>query len=222
MFALPRASRDSLAPDPSGESASTPGSRKATSESGFQAVVIATPPQQAAPLAGAHSPLLAQACAGSIARATWVGMLLVADELVGLPDIIDVVPDSALSMLVREDTKPGRQRANGFSRWVAHGSPSWSKLRLTAAPDEVGRELTRAALSLWSTAARSPIAAHHLLHADVHRWSLARPTAPEQARCIHDSTIGIVLCGDGFNGFGVQEAVRSGEAAAETLTAATT
>ena len=123
----------------------------------FTDVVLAVPPQQAAPLLLAHNPGWAQRAQALTMLPCWT--------LMGVTDVIDAKGATAdaraapawdlawptqgpLSWIVRNDAKPGRVQTPGLAHWVAHASAPWSQTHLESPAAEVQAALQEA-LAQW-------------------------------------------------------------------------
>jgi predicted NAD/FAD-dependent oxidoreductase len=183
-------------------------------EGPFDAVVIAMPPPQAARLIGDRSSRLTDALSRLPMVTHWVSLLSIASSLEGVPDVISMPDDEVLQMLVREDSKPGRARIEGRSRWVAQARSDWSSVRYDADPDAVGAEIERASCRALGAILARPLDPSTVECAAAHRWGAARPAIVADGACLDDPAAHLVVCGDAFGDTGVESAVLSGLAAA--------
>ncbi|GAP37250.1 amine oxidase, flavin-containing [Piscinibacter sakaiensis] len=186
---------------------------------GFDAVVLAIPPAQAAALLAPHRPDWAERARARPMLPTWTLMALTdaAGDVGPDGDDWDWAAPSAgpLARVVRNDLKPGRARRPGEAAWVAHATPDWSRDWLEATPQEV---LPRMQHALAERLGRAPA----WRHAVVHRWRYATLApgpdgAPVDGDCLHDAALGLGVCGDAWGGGGVDAAWRSGRALAAAL-----
>lgn len=196
----------------------------ATVGQGFDAVVVAIPPQQAAALLQPHRADWAQRAHGLSMLPAWVLMGVTDDA--GADGGWDLAWPTAgpLAWVVRNDHKPGRERLPGLAHWVVHASAGWSQTHLESPPGEVQAAL-QSALAAWLG---RPLAWHH---AAVHRWryaSVPRATRPAAqaatataaataGRCWWDGAAGLGVCGDALGGAGVEGAWRSARALAAAV-----
>ncbi len=180
----------------------------------FARVVLTGPPEQIGRLINDHPVRFGDRLGALASRPVWVLMAIVADELKGLPDILDVESDMAIEKAVRDDAKPQRQRTEGRSRWVLHACSEWSLPRYEAPREGVEKELCTELTRVLDTRKR-------LLSARAHRWGLARPARVMAGeRCLIDVEAGLIACGDGMGGEGVEGAWLSGVAAAGAVAGA--
>lgn len=183
---------------------------------GFDVVVVAVPPRQAAPLLRPHRADWAGRLESLPMRATWTLMAITADDGAPAWDLAWPASD-VLACVLRDDAKPGRQRLAGLAHWVVHATPGWSEACLEDDPLEVLPRLQQA-FADWLG---RPLAWRH---AAVHRWRYAfageaagRPASPEARGCEWDAALGLGACGDALGGAGVEGAWASGRAVAEAL-----
>lgn len=194
---------DRLHPGPMGWQVEAAGVRHAAS---FDAVVLALPPAQAAPLLGPHRPDWARHAALAPMQPCWtlMGVELVASHGAGSAPGWDLCRPSTgpLAWVLRNDTRPGRAPVPGQAHWVAHARSGWSRRQLDETPAGVQEQLQAA---LADTLGR-PI---DWLHGAVHRWRYALPQAqpaePAQA-CWWDAAQRLGVCGDFLGGAGVEGA----------------
>lgn len=189
-----------------------------TVSDGFDAVVVAIPPQQAALLLQPHQAEWAQRAAAIPMLPCWV--------LMGVTDHADCLPEwdlawpnaSSLAWVVRNDAKPGRERTPGLAHWVIHATALWSQKHLESPAADVQSEL-QAMLASWL--GRS-LTWHH---AAVHRWRYATVSplgyadtaAGTAERCCWDARSSLGVCGDALGGAGVEGAWASACALADRI-----
>ena len=189
---------------------------------GFDAVVVAIPPRQAAVLWAPHSVDWATRAQAQPMSPCWT--------LMGVPRTVgperaedpawDVLAPTTgpLSLVVRQDRKPGgaSQAAQvgqaGPARWVAHATAAWSEQQLESDPDMV-RQALQAAME---SALGHPLTWQHAV---VHRWRYAQPagTEPAPLPCWWDGSAGLGACGDYLGGGGVEGAWHSGVSLARAI-----
>lgn len=180
----------------------------------FDAVVLALPPAQAAPLLGPHRHDWARQAALAPMDPCWT-LMGIADDAAP-PPAWDLArpPSGPLAWVLRSDARPGRERVAGRALWVAHARAGWSGRHLEQ-PDAWVQQQLQGALSDWLA---QPIAWRHCV---VHRWRYAAPSARKPApapSCWWDAPLGLGVCGDFLGGSGVEGAWLSAQAlAAEVL-----
>lgn len=178
----------------------------------FDAVVLAIPPTQAAPLLRPHRHDWAQRSSAVAMQPCWT--------LMGVADAPEPAlswdwarpPTGPLSWVLRNDARPGRQPVPGQAHWVAHARTEWSNQHLEHPAEQVQQQL-QSALAEWLG---RPINWHHCV---VHRWRYALPptqTAAPGESCWWDAAQGLGVCGDFFGSLGVE----SGWLSAQSLSGA--
>lgn len=209
---------DALRYGPAGWTLESTGS---TVGEGFDTVVIAIPPQQAAILLRPHQAEWARRAEALPMLPGWA-LMAVTDDPVPAPAWDLAWPTSGpLAWVVRNDAKPGRERVPGLAHWVVHATAPWSQKHLETPAAEVQGAL-QDALAAWL--GRSVV--WH--HAAVHRWRFAsapratRASAPPapvaSGRCWWDASSGLGVCGDALGGAGVEDAWCSARALAAFIT----
>ncbi|HET7795498.1 MAG TPA: FAD-dependent oxidoreductase [Rhizobacter sp.] len=179
----------------------------------FDVVVLAIPPAQAAPLLGPHRVDWSRHAAVAPMQPCWT--------LMGIADGPDFAtawdaarpPTGPLAWVLRNDARPGRERAAGKAHWVVHARAGWSRRYLEQPAGWVQLQL-QAALGDWLG---QPVDWHQ---SAVHRWRYALPVAdPAQPTesCWWDATRGLGACGDFLGGSGVEGAWLSGRALATAV-----
>lgn len=189
---------------------------------GFDHVVLALPPAQAAALLRPLQPDWAVRLAAWPLQPTWTwlgvssGMGATLDWEVMLPPVLG--GDAAHSPIARIDRhsgRPWRRMASRHEVWTAHATPAWTAAHLEAAPEAV-EPLLREALE---QAVGHPLRWHGHW---AHRWRYAQSTAPAplDGPCWWAPGLGLGVCGDALGGGGVEGAWTSGQALATLLNAA--
>lgn len=174
----------------------------------FDAVVLAVPAEQAAPLLQPWQPAFAAIARATPAAPCWTLMAAFAERL-SAPDVLrDKGP---IAWAARNSAKPGRQ---GPEAWVVQAGPQWTAdhLELTAA--DVAPLLLAAFGRLLGTALPEP------LSASAHRWRYARSGTAGQD-CLWDAGQHLGVCGDWLIGPRVEAAWLSGTRLAAAVTGAT-
>ncbi|HJL45140.1 MAG TPA: FAD-dependent oxidoreductase, partial [Polyangiaceae bacterium LLY-WYZ-15_(1-7)] len=175
----------------------------------FDAVVIATPAAQAAPLLEA-SPALAE-------RARAVGVQATCAALVAFDAPLETGWDGArdpggeLAWIARESSKPGRPRA--LDAWVLHASPSLSGALLEEEKDTIAAALLERFAARLGRELPEPVVLQG------HRWRYAQTTQPLGEPCLWDPALRLGACGDGCLGARVEHAWESGVAMAGRILA---
>jgi predicted NAD/FAD-dependent oxidoreductase len=179
----------------------------------FDAVVLALPPAQAAPLLAPHRSDWAQRASLALMQPCWTLMGVArhpAEDLhwdVGRPD------QGPLAWVIRNDARPGRESPADEAHWVVHARTGWSRQHLEQPADWVQARM-QAAMQDWIGA---PV---EWQHAVVHRWRYAVPQASSVAPvqpCWWDEARGLGVCGDFFGGTGVEAAWQSARALTDAV-----
>ena len=179
----------------------------------FDQVLLAIPPVQAAPLLIPHAPGWARTAAKVAMQPCWT--LMGISEPTRAPLVWDAARPSAgpLAWIVRNESRPGRERRDDEIHWVVHARADWSVERLELPGDQVQDELEAAVDEQLGEALRWK-------HAVVHRWRYALPPADRvDGGELHwwDRVQGLGVCGDFLGGAGVEGAWLSGATLAEAL-----
>jgi predicted NAD/FAD-dependent oxidoreductase/deoxyribodipyrimidine photolyase len=171
----------------------------------FDAVVVALPaPQAHALLAGV--PAFAEPL-GSVSFAPCLTAILAFDvESVGLPLDGAFVEDEVLDFVARDSSKPGRDPRR--ETLVLHGAPGWSASHVDDDPSVFGAAIVSALERVLGARLPDPVAL------DAHRWRFARVTRPLTDTALCDAERRLLVCGDFCGGGRVEDAFRSGVAAA--------
>jgi renalase len=181
---------------------------------GFDQVVLALPPAQAAVLLAGHRDDWADALAATPMAPCWT-LMAVTDDLDWPWDACEP-SRGPLAWVVRNDRKPGRTAPAGCATWVGQASAAWSAAHLEHDPLAVGDALRAALKALLP--ARSSLRWHH---SSVHRWRYAAPLATPEAAgpCLWDLALGLGVCGDHLGGTDIEAAWRSGDELADEMVA---
>lgn len=176
----------------------------------FDAVVIATPADQAMPLLQAHSTLAGQV--GQEHLAPCWALILGFQQALGLDYDGAWVQGARLRWIARDTSKPQRRPGE---HWIGHASPEWSLEHLDDDPERVKEKLLKA----FHEATASHV---QPVYADVHRWRYAQATSTLPGDCLWDAASRVGVCGDwfaaGLDGSGrVENAYLSGRALAEAV-----
>ena len=172
----------------------------------FDAMVVATPAENAAPLLDGHDPATAALARATPAEPCWTVMAAFPTRL----DAPDVLRESGpIGWAARNSAKPGR---TGPEAWVIQAGPTWSRDHLEETPDQAAAALMAAfaeqfALTLPGGAAVS-----------AHRWRYARSGNAHALHVWHPETR-LGVCGDWLQGPRVEAAWLSGDSLAQAIPA---
>lgn len=169
------------------------------------AMVVAIPAEQAAPLLSLHDFDMARAAMSVRSHSSWSAMYLFAKPIDTLPDFIRGA--SPISYAVRNSAKPAR--APGET-WVVQADWAWSEKHLTRDPARVCNLLLSALGEAGGTAMPEP------LHADAHRWLFSQPSGRDP-ELLWNSDIRLGACGDWLSHGFVEYAWQSGAELGRTI-----
>lgn len=179
----------------------------------FDAVVLALPPAQAAPLLAPHRSDWAQRASIALMQPCWSLMGVARRPGQDLDWDVARPEQGTLAWVMRNDARPGRERSADECHWVAHARAGWSRQHLEQPADWVQHRM-QAAMQDWLG---EPIEWQHAL---VHRWRYAMPqfsgAAPARP-CWWDGDRGLGACGDFLGGTGVEGAWQSAQALSEAM-----
>lgn len=176
----------------------------------FDAVVLAVPAEQAAPLLAPWAPGMAARAAQARSEPCWTLMAAFETPVAGAPDIIRT--DGVVQWAARNSAKPDR---GGPEAWVVQAAPAWSSAHIDDSADHVREALlaTFAALVGGSTPS--------VLTATAHRWRYARAARPgAAAAALWNADCRLGACGDWLMGPRVECAWLSGTAAGAAVRSA--
>ena len=188
----------------------------------FDAVVLALPPAQAAPLLSAHRRDWAESASLVLMEPCWT-LMGVADAPDCAPDHVpdwDLVrpPQGILAWAMRNDARPGRQREPGQAHWVLHARAGWSRQHLEQSATWVQSQMQAALAERLGR----PV---EWRQCAVHRWRYAVPHrsgAAPAGHCWWDAAQGLGVCGDFLGSSGVEGAWLSARSLAAALLASLT
>jgi renalase len=179
----------------------------------FDAVVLALPPAQAAPLLSPHRLDWARRASVVPMQPCWTLMGIADAPEPSLGWDLARPPTGPLASVLRNDARPCRARVPGQAHWVAHARTGWSRRHLEQ-PAAWVRQQMQAALA---ECLGRPVDWHHCT---VHRWRYALPQAHATAPAAlfwWDAAQGLGVCGDFLGGCGVEGAWLSAQSLAAAL-----
>lgn len=185
-------------------------------EGPFDAVVLAIPPAQAAPLLAAHRRDWAQRASLALMQPCWTLMGVSTRPSAAAAWDIARPELGPLSWAIRNDARPGRATREGEAHWVLHARAGWSRRHLEHPAVWVQAQLQAALQEMLG----EPLAWQHAV---VHRWRYARPAAPGTSStpgAWWDAALGLGVCGDFLGGTGVEGAWQSAQAVTALMQAA--
>ena len=175
----------------------------------FEAVLVTTPPIQAAPLVAASTTL--PRVARSVAMDPCWAVMLAFTAPLEVPFDGAFVNGGPLSWVARDSSKPGRPAGE---RWVLHTGPVWSRAHVEDSPEAVVDAVCGAFEG--ALGCRLPPRSH----AAAHRWRYAAAAPPREDVAFYDPALGLGLAGDWLAGSKAQGAWLSGRELAARFCAA--
>ncbi|WP_408590495.1 NAD(P)/FAD-dependent oxidoreductase [Novosphingobium sp.] len=164
----------------------------------FDAVVLALPAEQTAPILTLHDFELAKAALFAKSQPCWTAMYAFAERL---PHPAGVVRDTGIiAWAARDSDKPGR---SGPESWVVQATPQWSQLHLEDAVEAVDAALLAALRTVTGAPDAQPVASA------IHRWRYAL-SAGTGIGSLWNPRLGLGACGDWLLGPRVECAWLSG------------
>jgi predicted NAD/FAD-dependent oxidoreductase len=187
-------------------------------EGGFDAVVLALPPAQAAPLLAPHRPDWAQHATQAPMQPRWTLMGVTGRPPQPMAWQVLRPQGGPLSWLQRDDLRPGRRAAADEAHWVAHARGAWSREHLEEPPEWVLPRLRAAVDEALGGLLGEPPAWRHAV---VHRWRYALPQPAgtlARRQAWWDARRGLGACGDFLGGVGAEGAWLSARALLDAMT----
>jgi renalase len=179
----------------------------------FDAVVLALPPAQAAPLLAPHQREWAQRASLTVMQPCWT-VMGIADPIPGLRAWDMARPEpGALSLVLRNESRPGREARRDEVHWVLHAKAGWSRAHMDQDSAWIASAMQQA-LSEWLG---TPLRWQHAL---AHRWRYAMPQVgrhPAAPSGWWDENLRLGVCGDFLGGGGVEGAWRSAQSLAQAM-----
>lgn len=178
-----------------------PGREQSTSEGPFDAVVLALPAEQAAPLLASVAPGLAAEAASATTAPCWASLFAFDRRFEALFEARRFGGGKALAWVARETSKPGR---TGPEAWVVHANPAWSRTNIDLTLEQAADALFSAFRGVVPEAPRPT-------WLQAHRWRYAFVETPTKSPFAWDPDLRIGLCGDWRTGAHVEAAWLSGD-----------
>ncbi|MGA1631040.1 MAG: FAD-dependent oxidoreductase [Phycisphaerales bacterium] len=187
----------------------------------FDAVILATPPSQAAELLGtatSASSALDEAavwCQAIEMQPAWVAMVRMHGAADPEWSWLSIEDGDAVQSAVRQTSKPGAAGKGGESCWVLEASPEWATAHLELEATEAASRMKTA----WEERARSIDGiGGEIVSLAAHRWRFARPAGSPQdsSGCRWVEECGLAIGGDWSHrgASGVERACLAGAAMA--------
>ena len=175
-------------------------------EGPFDAVVLALPAEQAAPLLALHDLQLAREAAASRSQPCWSLMLAFAAPLAGVPDLL--CGSGPIAWAARNSSKPGRPEGEC---WVIQADADWSKRHLEWDPPAAADALL-CAFAAAAGMAELP----EPVFVKAHRWRFALAPA-NHATPLWNPQLRLGACGDWCGGKHISGAWQAGSDLAEKV-----
>ncbi|RZM37090.1 MAG: FAD-dependent oxidoreductase [Sphingomonas sp.] len=173
----------------------------------FDAVVIATPAEQAAPLLAPHDPAMTNAARACRSAPCWTAMFAFETRLAIQHDVLKDA--GIIGWAARNSAKPGRA---GPESWVVQATSDWSIEHLEENADTVVDRLLAALAGQSSTTLPTPIVRIG------HRWRYAR-TERADLGALWNAGERIGVAGDWLLAPRIESAWKSGRLLAEQMLA---
>merc|ERR1711879_750107 len=167
---------------------------KGITHKGFDALIIALPPRQAAPLLE-ESPALAHACSVNM-MPCWT-LLLALDSPLQEPWDAAFVKDSPITWVARNSSKPERDPQE---TWVIQASHEWSQRHC----DDSRERIQTALLTEFQHLTHTPFP--NIATQWLHRWLYAIPEQPSTIGFLFDPERSLGVCGDWLKGRNIEDA----------------
>jgi predicted NAD/FAD-dependent oxidoreductase len=171
----------------------------------FDAVIVAVPAEQVAPLVAGHDDGLADLARSAVSAPCWTVMAAFDDRV---PVEGDRLTDlGVIASAVRNSAKPGR---TGPEAWVLQATADWSHAHIENDPDLVMQTLLAAFADHIGTALPATIAT------GAHRWRYAKVAALDHG-AVWNPAIRLGACGDWLLGARIEAAWLSGQRLADLM-----
>jgi len=176
--------------------------------SGFDAVLLAMPPEQASFLLKTAKPTRAMAKPIDKVKVAPCWTLMLAFPQAMQPGLITLGPQwnaarsthHRIAWLARESSKPGRAKVE---RWTVQASAAWSEEHLEDDTARVEAKLIKAFSEITGIRAEPS-------HVDTQRWRYAKTTKALGKSHLWDEKTSVGVCGDWCLGHRVEDAFISG------------
>ncbi|MEL6197822.1 MAG: FAD-dependent oxidoreductase [Pseudomonadota bacterium] len=178
-----------------------------TPETALSAVVLAIPAPQAARLLSPAAPRTAAEMLEGVKMAPRLTAMFAVETPLSIEDLDAAV----VAKVIRQNDLPGR--ADTSERWVIHATEMWSEAHIEREKSWIADRLIEACLG-----GAGPTPGE--IYRAGHRWRYALTTRSLGRACLWDGELRLGLCGDWCRGDTVEDAWRSGRAAAAALIAA--
>ena len=172
----------------------------------YQAVLLAIPAPQAAPLVAEIDPAAATLARQVHMHPCWAVMVRCLKKL-PLPIDGCLVEQGPLRWIARDSSKPGR---TGSETWLLHACPQWSQAHIDDDPQTVANTLVQTFAQLSGADLSGA-------QASAHRWRYANTISPLKIGSWWNSVLGLGMCGDWLQDGTVEGAWLSGRDLAQQI-----
>jgi renalase len=171
----------------------------------FDAVILAIPAEQAAPILSLHDFEMARCALNARSQPCWTGLFVFDCALSDAPTIIR--DNGAIGWAAPNSAKPGRA---GPEAWVVQATPAWSQAHLEMPQDQISVLLCEALSVATGHAVPPPVAALS------HRWRYALSAGTGDG-ALWNPEMALGVCGDWLLGPRVECAWLSGTMLGERI-----
>jgi renalase len=196
---------------------------QAAPQAPFDAVAVAVPAEQAAPLLS-PAPALAEAARSVRSAPCWTVMAAWPNPLpLREPVLRNADALAPLAWAICQDRRAGRvdhpeAPHDGGTRWVLHAGADWSANNLDATPDAVAQRLLSALSDIVGVRLARPS------WSGAHCWHQAQVPEPRSEPCAWDAALRLGFCGDAWcaadGALGLERAWLSARRLAKEISAA--
>jgi renalase len=172
---------------------------KETDHGPFDAIILAIPAEQAAPLVSLHDFTMGRVALAARSQPCWTGMFAFAEPLSGMSAIVRNAGD--LAWAARNSSKLGR---TGPEAWVVQANAAWSQEHLEDSPDRVAKLLLEMLAMAAGGHLPKPVAEV------AHRWRFALSAGTGDG-ALWNPALALGVCGDWLLGPRVECAWLSGQ-----------
>lgn len=171
----------------------------------FDAVIVAVPAEQAAPILSLHDFAMARTALLARSQPCWAGMYVFDSPLDALPPVIR--QRGPIAWAARNSAKPGR---SGPEAWIVQADADWSSARIEVPQDEIAALLHGLLENAAGREIPRPIAA------TAHRWRFALSAGTGDG-ALWNQALGLGVCGDWLLGPRIECAWQSGQILARKI-----
>jgi renalase len=179
----------------------------------FDAVLLALPPAQAAPLLAPHQREWAQRASLTAMQPCWT-LMGISDPVANVRcwDMARPEP-GALGLVLRNESRPGREARHDEVHWVVHAKAGWSRAHVDQDSAWIASAMQHALVEWLGV----PMRWHHAV---AHRWRYAMPQVGRHAvtpSCWWEGGMRLGVCGDFLGGGGVEGAWLSAQSLLQVM-----